>query len=124
MGRLVWLSFAPRHPYSPESDGRRGDAFDINHLYYVPLPCVVCTTDTRFVNAIRETGAVGSGQVVLLDEFNERVRANTVSSLVAPFRTPEQQREDWNYRAFLNWVDRGRPLGDDLRDWYEAEPVA
>jgi hypothetical protein len=31
------------------------------------------------------------------------------------------QEERVARRAYLKWLDRGSPIGDDKRDWFEAE---
>lgn len=124
IARLVSQALKKKDPYNPDTDKRRGDAFDISLLFYVPLPCVICTADEKFVNRLRDTSAPNARQVVSIDEFNNLVRAGGVGPLVSDFRTPHEQYRRWNESAYFNWIKRGRPLNDDQRDWYEAEPVA
>lgn len=124
IARLVSQALKKKAPYNPDADKRRGDAFDISLLFYVPLPSVICTADEKFVNRLRDTGAPQSRQVASVDELNEHVRSNRVWTLVNDFRTPDEQNRRWSEAAYFNWIDRGRPLGDDQRDWFNAEPVA
>ena len=124
IARLVAQALKKKDPYNPDTERRRGDAFDISLLFYVPLPCVICTADEKFVNRLRDTGAQNARQVVSVDEFNELVRTNSVGPLVSDFRTPVEQHRRWSEAAYFNWINRGRPLNDDQRDWHDAEPVA
>jgi len=124
IARLVSQALKKKDPYNPDTEKRRGDAFDISLLFYVPLPSVICTADEKFVNRLRDTGAPHARQVVSVEEFNELVRSGGVGPLVSDFRTPGEQHRRWSEAAYFNWINRGRPLNDDQRDWYEAEPVA
>jgi hypothetical protein len=124
IAKLVVLSLQANQPYNPNTQRRRGDAFDIKLLFHVPLPAVICTADQRFVNRLRDTKALGSQQVVTVDEFNRHVRNGTLSSQVFSFRTPEKQQKEWQEAAYFRWINRNRPTGDDWADWFAAEPVA
>lgn len=124
IARLVTQALKTKAPYNPNTDRRRGDAFDISLLFYVPLPCVICTADEKLVKRLRDTGAPHSRQVVSVDEFNQCVRNESVGSLVGDFRTPDEQQRRWSEAAYFKWIDRGRPIGDDRRDWFDAEPIA
>ena len=124
IARLVSQSLKKKDPYNPDTDKRRGDAFDISLLFYVPLPSVICTADEKFVNRLRDTGAPHARQVVSINELNDIVRGNRAGTLVSDFRTPDEQHRRWSEAAYFNWNNRGRPLNDDQRDWFEVEPVA
>lgn len=124
IARLVSQALKKKGPYNPDTDKRRGDTFDISLLFYIPLPSVICTADEKFVNRLRSTGAPHARQVVSVEEFNELVRAGSVGTLVHDFRTSDEQHRRWSEAAYFNWLNRGRPLNDDQRDWFEAEPVA
>jgi hypothetical protein len=124
IARLVSQAVKTKGAYNPDADKRRGDAFDISLLFYVPLPSVICTADERFVNRLKDTGAPHSCQVVSVDEFNECVRNGTVGTLLRDFRTPSEQHRRWSEAAYFNWIHRGRPFGDDQKDWFEVEPIA
>ena len=124
IARLVSQSLKTKSPYNPDTEKRRGDAFDISLLFYVPLPSVICTADEKFVNRLRNTGAPHSRQVVSIEEFNDVVRHGDVGSLVSDFRTPGEQHRRWSEAAYFHWIGRNRPSNDDLRDWYATEPVA
>ena len=124
IARLVSQSLKKKDAYNPDTEKRRGDAFDISLLFYVPLPSVICTADEKFVNRLHDTGAPHARQVVSVNEFNDLVRRGCVGTLVDDFRTPDEQHRKWSEAAYFNWISRGRPLNDDQRDWFEAEPVA
>lgn len=124
IARLVAQALKTKDPYNPDTEKRRGNAFDISLLFYVPLPSVICTADEKFVNRLRDTGAPHARQVVSVDEFNQCVREGSVGSLVGDFRTPDEQLRRWREAAYFKWIERGRPNGDDRRDWFDAEPVA
>lgn len=124
IARLVSQALKAKSPYNPQSDKRRGDAFDLSLLFYVPLPSVICTADVKFVNRLRDTKSPHSQQVVSVDELNDLIRDNNVSQLVSSFRTPEAQHRQWQIDAYQNWIDRGRPWGDPETDWSSAEPIA
>jgi hypothetical protein len=85
---------------------------------------VICTADEKFVNRLRDTGAPHARQVVSVDEFNELIRKNCAWKKVSGFRTLDEQHRRWSEAAYFNWINRGRPLNDDQRDWFEVEPVA
>jgi Protein of unknown function (DUF2934) len=121
---LVAQALKTSDSYNPDSEKRRGDAFDISLLFYVPLPSVICTADEKFVNRLRDTGAPHARQVVSVEEFNEIVKRRGVETLVGDFRTPEDQHRRWREAAYFNWINRGCPFNDDQRDWFETEPVA
>lgn len=61
---------------------------------------------------------------VEVDECNQLVRDGSLGTLVRAFRTPDEQHSRWQEAAYYNWIARGRPIGDDLRDWLDAEPLA
>jgi len=124
IARLVSQALKTKDAYNPDTDKRRGDAFDLSLLFYVPLPSVICTADEKFVNRLRDTGAPHSCQVVSVDEFNQCVKNGTVGTLVRDFRTSEEQHRRWSEAAYFNWIDRDRPFGDDQKDWFDAEPIA
>ena len=73
---------------------------------------------------LRGTGSLHSCQVVSVDECNQLVRDGSLGTLVRAFRTPDEQHSRWQEAAYYNWIARGRPIGDDLRDWLDAEPLA
>lgn len=124
IARLVCESLKTKDAYNPDAERRRGDAFDISLLFYTSLPSVVCTTDQKLVNRLRGTGSLHSCQVVSVDECNQLVRDGSLGTLVRAFRTPDEQHSRWQEAAYYNWIARGRPIGDDLRDWLDAEPLA
>jgi len=124
IARLVCESLKTKDAYNPDAERRRGDAFDISLLFYTSLPSVVCTTDQKLVNRLRGTGSLHSCQVVSVDECNQLVRDGSLGTLVRAFRTPDEQHSRWQEAAYYNWIARGRPIGDDLRDWFDAEPLA
>lgn len=123
IARFVAISLE-KDGYNPDTTRRRGDTFDISLLFYVPLPCVICTADERFVNRLRGTNALHSRQVITIPEFNEHVARGTVGTLVSDFRTPEEQHTRWQEAAYYRWIEKGRPLGKDWADWFETEPIA
>lgn len=124
IARLVAQSLNRTAPYNPSSVKRRGDAFDISLLFYVPLPSVICTADERFVNRLRDTGAPHAKQVVTVNELNNLMRNNGVANLVSDFRTPQEQYERWQVAAYFHWIERGGPFGDSEADWNAAEPIS
>lgn len=93
---LVSQPLKKNDPYNPDTEKRRGDAFDISLHFYVPLHCVICTADQKFVNRLRNTGAPNARQVVSVQEFNELVRSGGVGPLVSDFRTPHEQHQRWS----------------------------
>lgn len=121
---LVAQALKTKAPYNPDTEKRRGDAFDISLLFYVPLPCVICTADKKFVNRLRDTGAPHARQVVSVDEFNKHVKEGSVGTLVADFRSRQEQHRRWEVAAYFKCKERGAPFDDDKRDWYDAEPIA
>ena len=98
IARLVSQALKKRDPYNPFTDKRRGDAFDISLLFYIPLPSVICTADEKFVNRLRDTGAFHACQVVTINELNELVRLNGVGALVSDFQTPAEQHRSGAWR--------------------------
>lgn len=121
---LVSDALKKKEPYNPRSNRKWGDAFDIPLLFYVPLPCVICTADTEFVRRLNRVEAPRARQVVSVECFNKLVRHNEVYKLVRDFRTPEEQHRQWSEAAYFNWINRGRPSNDDQKDWFDAEPIA
>jgi hypothetical protein len=51
IARFLAMSLKRRAPHSPETEGRRGDAFDLNLLFYLPSPLSLlpATNDSRGV---------------------------------------------------------------------------
>ena len=82
------------------------------------------TGDDRFVRGLRETDAAHLGQVLTIDEFNARLADDSLASLVSAFQTPERQFCWQREAAYFRWENRNRPTNDDLKDWYESEPIA
>ena len=37
--------------------------------------------------------------------------------------TPSVSQEDIEVAAYHNWIKRGRPIGDDQKDWFEARKI-
>ncbi len=124
IARLVAGSLKRRTPYNPTTEKRRGDAFDISLLFYVPLPSVICTADQKFVNRLRDTASPHAQQVVTVEELNDIMKRNEVWTLVQEFRTPEEQHRRWQVAAYYHWIERGKPFGDPDADWFAAEPIA
>jgi hypothetical protein len=124
VAKFAYESVNQRTPYNPHSDKRRGDAIDFMMLFYLPLPAIVCTADQPFINRVRATGTPQSRLVLNVSEFNDRMRANAISELVAEFQAPEDQLSQWREAAYFHWIERGAPLGDPLHDWLRTEPVA
>lgn len=124
IAHFVSQSLRENDPYNPCTTNRRGDAFDLSLLFYISLPCVICTADKRFANRLRGTNALHASQVVTVDEFNDLVNSENVTSLVSSFRTPSEQHRQWRERAYFKWKERGCPLWDADKDWQDAEPVA
>jgi hypothetical protein len=124
IAKLVALSLQRKAAYNPKTEKRRGDAFDISLLFYVPLPAVICTADQKLVRRLRDTGASHSQQVVNVDEFNQHVVNGTLSSLVSSFKTADVQLREWQEAAYFQWISRDRPIGEDWVDWFASEPVA
>ena len=110
--------------YNPESEKRRGDTFDLNLLFYVPLPAVIVTGDARFVRGLRETDTPHGRQVVTIEEFNMHLGSGTLGDLVSDFQTPGRQYLLHSEAAYLHWEERGRLAGNDWADWFATEPVA
>ncbi len=124
IARFVAMSLAKREPYNPESEGRRGDTFDLNLLFYLPLPAVIVSGDKRFVRGLRGTGAPHARQVLMIDEFNAHLANDTLGSLVSAFQTPERQFRQHREAAYFRWEKRHRPPDDDWDDWFKSEPIA
>ncbi|MGA7500832.1 MAG: DUF2934 domain-containing protein [Isosphaeraceae bacterium] len=125
MARFVARSLPSKMPaYNPESEKRRGDAFDVNLLFYVPLPAVIVTGDGRFVRGLRETGAPHARQVLTIEEFNAELSKGSLTSLVEDFQTRERQHRQHCEAAYFRWEQRDRPGNDDWNDWFTSEPVA
>jgi hypothetical protein len=102
--------------YNPESEKHRGDSFDLNLLFYVPLPAVIVTGDGRFVRGLRETGAPHGGQVLSIDEFNTHLGNGTLAALVSDFQTPGRQHRQQSEAAYFRWGNRGYNPNDDWSD--------
>jgi hypothetical protein len=124
IARFVSLSLAKREPYNPQSEGRRGDTFDLNLLFYLPLPSVIVSGDKRFVRGLRGTDAPQARQVILIEEFNAHLAAGTLPSLVSGLQSPERQFRTHKEAAYSRWEKRYRPANDDWSDWFASEPVA
>lgn len=124
IARFVARSLNSTSAYNPESERNRGDTFDLNLLFYIPLPSVIVTGDERFVRGLRETTAAHLDQVLTIEEFNESLADGSLASRVSAFQTPDRQFHWHREAAYFHWVRRGRPSNDDLKDWYESEPIA
>jgi hypothetical protein len=125
IARFVARSLPSKMPsYNPQTEKRRGDTFDLNLLFYVPLPAVIVTGDTRFVRGLRETDASHARQVLTIDEFNTNLREGSLAFLISDFQTPERQHRQHREAAYFRWDNRGRLPNDDLADWFASEPVA
>ncbi len=83
---FVACSLRAKTAYNPESEKRRGDTFDLNLLFYVPLPAVIVTGDGRFVRALKQTDAPHARQVLTIDEFNTGLDNGTLAALVSDFQ--------------------------------------
>ena len=66
--------------YNPDSDNTRGDAFDLNLLWYLPLPALVCTADGKFIKKAGLSDV--SYGVVNVETLNEHIGSNTVHELL------------------------------------------
>jgi hypothetical protein len=124
LAKFTSLAIQKRDAYNPEGNNRRGDVFDLELLFALPLPAIVVTADEKFVNRLREIGAEHAGQVVTIAEFNQHVRAGTLAGLVGRFRTPADQHRWWQEAAYFHWLGRQCPPGDDWADWFATEPIA
>jgi len=124
IARFVARALNATSGYNPESERNRGDTFDLNLLFYIPLPAIIVTGDDRFVRGLRETGAAYLGQVLTIEEFNARVADDSLASLVLAFQTPERQFRWQREAAYFRWQNRNGPANDDLKDWFESEPIA
>jgi hypothetical protein len=110
--------------FNPQSEKRRGEAFDIDLLFAIPLPAIVVTADGVFVRRLRRTESPHAKQVCEIDEFNQRLVANSLPELVDSFQSPEKQHAKRSEAAYHRWLARGCPAGDDWADWFAAEPIA
>jgi hypothetical protein len=110
--------------YNPSATNRRGDLFDWSLLFALPLPALIVTSDKRFVNRLKATNADDARQVLLIEDFNEHARNDTLESLLDHYRTTETQQRQWREAAYFNWLNRGCPFNDDLVDWFATEPIA
>jgi Protein of unknown function (DUF2934) len=124
IARFVARSLNATSAYNPESEKNRGDTFDLNLLFYIPLPAVIVTGDDRFVRGLRETDGAHLGQVLTIDEFNARLSDDSLASLVSAFQTPERQFRWQREAAYFRWENRNRLANDDQKDWFESEPIA
>lgn len=82
LGRFAFLSVGGRTPYNPESPGRRGDVFDFSLLLALALPAVVVTLDERFKKHLDLSGCTHAKRLLLVDEFNARVKDGGLAELV------------------------------------------
>ncbi len=121
---FVACSLRAKTAYNPESEKRRGDTFDLNLLFYVPLPAVIVTGDGRFVRALKQTDAPHARQVLTIDEFNTGLDNGTLAALVSDFQTSDRQQCHQSESAYFRWENRGRVANDDWSDWFASEPVA
>jgi hypothetical protein len=124
IARFVAMSLARREPYNPETESRRGDAFDLNLLFYLPLPAFIVTGDKRFVRGLRATNSPQARQVLTIEEFNDHLRNGTFASLVADVQSPEDQFRRHSEAAYYRWRNAGAKHGEDWADWFASEPVA
>jgi hypothetical protein len=124
IARFLARSLNASSAYNPESERNQGDAFDLDLLFYLPLPAVVVTGDDRFVRGLRETDGAHVGQVLTIEEFNERLADDSLATVISAFQTPERQHRRQREAAYYRWVKRNRPANDDLTDWFESEPIA
>ncbi len=123
--RFVAQSLNSNKPaYNPEIEKRRGDAFDLNLLFYVPLPAVIVTNDIRFVRGLRETATPHHRQVLTIEEFNSELLKENLASLVRDFQTPDRQSQMQSDAAYFRWIAKGRRTNNDWGDWFASEPVA
>jgi hypothetical protein len=110
--------------YNPLSDKRRGDAFDLDLLYYIPLPAIIVTGDKRFARGLKQTDAPHGRQVLTIEEFNRHLAENSLVSLVSDVQTAEGQLRQHQEAAFFRWHEWGNPTNDDWADWFASEPIA
>lgn len=69
-------------PYNPRAEHRRGDVFDWSLLFALPLPAIICTADTTFVNRFRALNSHQASQVVNMEEFSDRVANDSLLELL------------------------------------------
>jgi hypothetical protein len=124
VARLFALSLGEKSPYNPGSEKGRGDAFDLDLLFAIPLPAVIVTADERFANRLHSTKAPHAEQVCTIPEFHTHLRSGLLASLVRRFQTQLNQFRERQVQAYRLWESRGGPFGDNWRDWYDAEPVS
>ncbi|MBV9421208.1 MAG: hypothetical protein JO348_15680, partial [Alphaproteobacteria bacterium] len=87
IARFVFMAVAGKLPYDPTTRKRRGDAFDINLLFYVPLPAVIVTNDNPLVENLKMTKAPTARQLLTIEEFNGHLQDGTLAGLVSAFQT-------------------------------------
>lgn len=121
---FIQMSFDSETPYKPESDKRRSDVFDMSLLQAIPLPAIIVTGDVKLINSLRQSKSSGAMQVISIDEFNKHAAADTLETLLTDRHSEVEQLEKWRRAAHSLWLARGSPLGDDWRDWFDAEPIA
>lgn len=80
--QFVQLAANVGSPYDPRSDKRRGDAFDIMMLPTLSVPTIVVTADQVFLNRISSLNSPQKSQVISVEEFNDRVRAGSLHTLL------------------------------------------
>lgn len=122
--RFIASSLKPTSAYNPESERNRGDTFDLNLLFYIPLPAIIVTGDDRFIRGLRETDAAHLGQVLSIDEFNTCLANDSLAAIVSAFQTPERQFRWQREAAYFRWENRNCRISDDLKDWCDSEPIA
>lgn len=120
---FVDSSLQANTPYNPCSEKRRGDVFDLGHLFAIPLSAIICTTDKPFVNRFRASKSPQSNQVLTPEELNEHARKDTLETILGSAYYRDQLQR-WQSNAFKRWQQRFQPQHDDWADWFAAEPIA
>jgi hypothetical protein len=124
IARFVAMSLARREPYNPDTEDRKGDAFDLNLLFYLPLPAFVVTGDKRFARGLRATNSPQARQVLTIEEFNDHLLNGTFTNLARSVQLQDDQFRRQSEAAYYRWRNGGMKDGEDWADWFASEPVA
>ena len=77
--RQVNLLNLSQHSYDPESKKKRNDAIDYYMDFVFMLPALLCTSDNKYYNLIKEIGSFQSEWIYKPDELSKEWRDGSIS---------------------------------------------
>lgn len=83
LSRYAKLAIQSKTPYNAESERNRGDWFDYLMLMALGLPAVLCTTDTRLIDKVTETGSTQASLILTPEQLLTAAQDGALASIVS-----------------------------------------